>query len=156
MPLVLLNVNNYYCFIISLKQKNMHEQKVWYKAGLHHWYLQCCHYCNTCSALMPRVLSEKFLMNDKTYNIIIGFGFVRYEELVRSQRVISRGRRGSRINTDWFPKRVPKAQASRGSSGRLPQGSFWIFNSFKSSFLHRFPSHLDGILARVHFGKCFI
>ena len=66
------------------------------------------------------------------------------------------GRRGSRINTDWFPKRAPKAQASRGSSGRLPQGSFWIFNSFKSSFLHRFPSHLDGILARVHFGKCFI
>lgn len=65
--------------------------KLWYKAGLHYWYLQCCHYCNTCSSLMPRVLSEKFLMNDKTYNIIIGFGFVQYDELGRSQRVIGRG-----------------------------------------------------------------
>ena len=36
-------------------------------------------------------------------------------------------RRGSRINTDLFPKRAPKAQASSGVRGGLPQEMFWIF-----------------------------
>ena len=40
----------------------------------------------------------------------------------------------SRINTDQFPKRVPKKQASRGIWGILPQKTFFgIFNSQKSS-----------------------
>ena len=42
-------------------------------------------------------------------------------------------RRGSRMNTDRFPKRAPKVQVSRGSGGRLPQESFWIFNSLKGT-----------------------
>ena len=36
-------------------------------------------------------------------------------------------RRGSRINTDLFPKRAPKAQACSGVRGGLPQEMFWIF-----------------------------
>ena len=39
-------------------------------------------------------------------------------------------RRGSGVNTDWFPKRAPKAQASCA----LP-GNFWALNSRKSPFL---------------------
>ena len=42
-------------------------------------------------------------------------------------------RRGSRINTDWFPKRAPKVQASMGVRGYAPPGNFW--NSTKSPFL---------------------
>ena len=44
-------------------------------------------------------------------------------------------RRGSRIITDRFPKREPKAQASRGVRGHAPPGNFLDFNSFKSPFL---------------------
>ena len=35
-------------------------------------------------------------------------------------------RRGSRINTDWFPKRALKIQASRGICKYTPPGNFWI------------------------------
>ena len=45
------------------------------------------------------------------------------------------GRRGSRINTDRFPKRAPKAQASRGVRRRPPPGNFLDFYSLKSPFL---------------------
>ena len=44
-------------------------------------------------------------------------------------------RRGSRINTDRFPKRAPRAQASRGIRGILPRGNVVDFNSLKSPFL---------------------
>ena len=44
-------------------------------------------------------------------------------------------RRGSRINTDRFPKRAPKAQASRGVRRRPPPGNFLDFHSLKSPFL---------------------
>ena len=44
-------------------------------------------------------------------------------------------RRGSRINTERFPKRAPKAQASRGSRECFPLGSFLDFISPKSPFL---------------------
>ena len=44
-------------------------------------------------------------------------------------------RRGSRINTDRFPKRAPKAQASRGVRRRPPPGNFLDFYSLKSPFL---------------------
>ena len=36
----------------------------------------------------------------------------------------SKDRRGSRINTDRFSRQAPKAQASRGSAGMLPQEMF--------------------------------
>ena len=36
-------------------------------------------------------------------------------------------RRGSRINTDRFPKRAPKAQASSGVREQAPPGKNWIF-----------------------------
>ena len=36
-------------------------------------------------------------------------------------------RRGSRINTDRFPKRAPKAQASTGVQGMLPLRKFFRF-----------------------------
>ena len=43
-------------------------------------------------------------------------------------------RRGSRINTDRFPKRAPKAQASRGVRRRTLPGNFLDFHSLKSPF----------------------
>ena len=53
-------------------------------------------------------------------------------------------RRGSRINTDCFPKRRPKVQASRGSQDQ----SFFDFQLLKVPFLE-FPSHSDRILADI-------
>ena len=44
-------------------------------------------------------------------------------------------RRGSRINTDRFPKPAPKAQASRDVPKRAPPGNFLDFHSLKSPFL---------------------
>ena len=44
-------------------------------------------------------------------------------------------RRRSRINTDRFPKRAAKAQASRGVQRRAPPGNFLDFHSLKSPFL---------------------
>ena len=44
-------------------------------------------------------------------------------------------RRGSRINTDRFPERAPKAQASRGVRAHGPPGNVLDFNSLKSPFL---------------------
>ena len=44
-------------------------------------------------------------------------------------------RRGSRINTDQFPKRAPKEQPSRGVRRRAPPGYFLDFLFFKSPFL---------------------
>ena len=44
-------------------------------------------------------------------------------------------RRGSRINTDRFPKRAPKAQASSGVREKAPPGKKLDFYSLKSSFL---------------------
>ena len=38
-------------------------------------------------------------------------------------------RRGSRINTDWFPKWAPKVQASCGVWGRVPPGNVFDFYS---------------------------
>ena len=45
--------------------------------------------------------------------------------------------RGSRINTDQFPKRAPKAQASRGVWGHVPPEIFAevFFNSLSSPSL---------------------
>ena len=43
-------------------------------------------------------------------------------------------RRGSRINTDRFPKRASKVQASRGAGGvqaHAPQKKFFDFNSLR-------------------------
>ena len=61
-------------------------------------------------------------------------------------------RRGSRINTDRFPKRAPKAQASRGVQGMFPLGKFFGFYFTKVSF-PGFLSHSDRILARFQIGK---
>ena len=47
----------------------------------------------------------------------------------------SSARRGSRINTDRFPKRALKAQASRGVRRRALPGNFLDFHSLKSPFL---------------------
>ena len=44
-------------------------------------------------------------------------------------------RRGSRINTDWFPKRAPKAQAFSGVRGLAPPRNYLDFYSLKSPFL---------------------
>ena len=44
-------------------------------------------------------------------------------------------RRGSRINTDRFPKRAPKAQASSGVQERAPPGKNLDFYSLKSPFV---------------------
>ena len=44
-------------------------------------------------------------------------------------------RRGSRINTDRFPKRAPKAQASSGVRGLAPPRNYLDFYSLKSPFL---------------------
>ena len=59
-------------------------------------------------------------------------------------------RRGSRINTDRFPKRTPEAQASGGSGGRLqvPPGNVLDFDTLKSKVpFPGFPSLSDRILA---------
>ena len=48
----------------------------------------------------------------------------------------------SRINTDWFPKRVPKKQASRGIWSILPQKTFFGISTPKSLL-----SHSDRIFA---------
>ena len=61
-------------------------------------------------------------------------------------------RRGSRINTDRFPKRAPKAQASSGVQGMLPLRKFFRFYFTKVSF-PGFLSHSDRILARFQIGK---
>ena len=42
--------------------------------------------------------------------------------------------RGSRINTDRFPKREPKAQASRGVRGHAPPVNILDSYSVKSTF----------------------
>ena len=44
-------------------------------------------------------------------------------------------RRGSRINTDRFPKRAPKAQASSGVREKAPPGKKLDFYYLKSPFL---------------------
>ena len=44
-------------------------------------------------------------------------------------------RRGPRINTNRFPKRAAKAQASRGVRRRAPPGNVLDFHSLKSPFL---------------------
>ena len=44
-------------------------------------------------------------------------------------------RRGSRINTDRFPKRAPKAQAFSGVRGLAPPRNYLDFYSLKSPFL---------------------
>ena len=61
---------------------------------------------------------------------------------VRSLRYLSQyetftfqTRRGSRINTDRFRKRAPKAQAFRGVRGHASPGAFLDFNPLKSPFL---------------------
>ena len=56
-------------------------------------------------------------------------------------------RRGLRINTDRFPKRAPKAQASRGVREQAPTGKKIGFLLLKVSF-PGFPSHSDRMLAR--------
>ena len=50
-------------------------------------------------------------------------------------RISSNTSRGSRINTDRFPQRAPKAEASRGVRRRPPPGNFLDFYSLKSPFL---------------------
>ena len=50
-------------------------------------------------------------------------------------RTKTRSRRGSRINTDRFPKRAPKAQAFGGSGGMSQRDIFFDFNFPKSPFL---------------------
>ena len=50
-------------------------------------------------------------------------------------RTKTRSRRGSRINTDRFPKRAPKAQAFAGSGGMSQWEIFFDFNFPKSPFL---------------------
>ena len=50
-------------------------------------------------------------------------------------RTKTRSRRGSRINTDRFPKRAPKAQAFAGSGGMSLWEIFFDFNFPKSPFL---------------------
>ena len=47
----------------------------------------------------------------------------------------TRSRRGSRINTDRFPKRAPKAQAFWGPGGMSQWDIFFDFNFPKSPFL---------------------
>ena len=49
--------------------------------------------------------------------------------------VLSLARRGSKINTDRFPKRAPKAQASSGVRERAPPGKNLDVYSLKSPFL---------------------
>ena len=44
-------------------------------------------------------------------------------------------KRGSRINTDRFPKRAPKAQASSGVREKAPPGKKLDFYYLKSPFL---------------------
>ena len=46
----------------------------------------------------------------------------------RKEREKEAYRHGSMKNTERFPKRAPKVQASGWSEGRLPQERFWIFN----------------------------
>ena len=63
--------------------------------------------------------------------------------------------RGSRINTDRFPERAPKAQASRGVRGHGPHGKCFRFYLPKVPF-PGFPSSLDRILASsIHLGWSF-
>ena len=63
-------------------------------------------------------------------------------------------RRGSRINTDRFPKRAPKAQDSRRVRGTgSPSKFFWIFTP--EFPFPGFPSHSDRILARFQRRMCF-
>ena len=58
---------------------------------------------------------------------------MRYQDSnTKKMGTISLLRRRSRINTDWFPKRAPKKDASRGVWGMLPQKFFLDFNSQKS------------------------
>ena len=46
----------------------------------------------------------------------------------RKEREKKAYRHGSIKNTERFPKRAPKVQASGWSEGKLPQERFWIFN----------------------------
>ena len=48
---------------------------------------------------------------------------------------LQRARRGSRINTDRFPKRAPKARAFSGVRGLAPPRNYLDFYSLKSPFL---------------------
>ena len=50
-------------------------------------------------------------------------------------RTKTRSRRGSRINTDRFPKRAPKAQAFGGFGGTSQWKIFFDFNFPQSPFL---------------------
>ena len=74
-------------------------------------------------------------------------------------RCVMRNRRGSRIDTDRFPKQVPKVQASGGRGGGgagacSPWGNFSDFQLPKVPF-SAFLSHSDRILARFQLGKFY-
>ena len=70
------------------------------------------------------------------------------------QNLSKTSRRGSRIHTDGFPKRAPKAQASRGIWGACSPEKCFGFYLPKVPFLG-FLSHSDRILARVKLGAFF-
>ena len=59
-------------------------------------------------------------------------------------------RRWSRINTDRFPKRASKEQASNGVRGRAPSGNFLDFYFLRSAF-----QGFRVIQTGFQLGKCF-
>ena len=68
------------------------------------------------------------------------YGIERYWKYAQRARIVSR------INTDRFHKRAPKAQASRGSGGHVPPGKFFRFWLPKALF-PGFTNHSGRILA---------
>ena len=65
--------------------------------------------------------------------------------------IMTINRHGSRINTDRFPKRAPKAQASCRFRGRVPSGCFSGFDFLKFPF-----QGFRVIQTGFQLGKCFL
>ena len=77
-----------------------------------------------------------FLEEWDYFPTIFNFGYPSFLSLPVSSRLQThQSQRGSRINTDRFPKRAPKAQASRRFRGNALLGNAFEFNSVKSPFM---------------------
>ena len=97
-----------------------------------------------------------FLEKWDYFPTIFNFGYPRFLSLPVSSRLQThQSQRGSSLNTDRFPKRAPKAQASRRFRENALLGNAFEFNSVKSPFMDFWvvqtgywpvPFSLDGAL----------
>ena len=102
----------------------------------------------------PLTISKTTGFSQCTSLFTICYHFIRSMTLF-SKNICAHFRRGSRINTDRFPKRAPKAQyfrRVRGGGRGSPRKCFEIFTPEVP--FPGFPSHLDRILAKFQRRMC--